>query len=264
MKYNYVEIGERIRKERLKNGWSQDVFIEKLSDYGAKIGRNTLSNIESGIDKAKNLKLNVLVAMSELFDCEIGYLLGEYNQKTKEEQIITNEINLSHKSIVYLKENANKSITLYNTEPYTKSNNELPQIEEEKFIYTLNYIIENYPELISTLGRILLNKKLELTPTGCRFDIVRCFFDDETMVYPDWMNSKNTISETIIRFGLQILYIHENNTLIKYQDISNDMVYNFVTQLLAKKIQFLEHENANLKTDNDLLIEKYKNQFYSI
>ena len=83
MKYNFIKIGERLRNLRKNNGYSQDKLIEILdTNYSLHIGRNTLSNIENGCQKADNFNISLLLALADLYNCDVGYLLDEYHNIT--------------------------------------------------------------------------------------------------------------------------------------------------------------------------------------
>lgn len=82
MKYNEKIIGERIRQARKDKDWSQDRLIEELRDRQAGISRGKLVSIERGKAGAfGTLSLTALFAMCEMFDCDMGYLLGEYDER---------------------------------------------------------------------------------------------------------------------------------------------------------------------------------------
>lgn len=142
MKYNFIEIGNRIANERIAHGWSQDKLIEKLSYKDIRIGRNTLSNIENGSQKPCNFSLGLLAALAELFECEIGYLLceKEYNCRTRCDTDIYKETGLNEKSIQTLRtiqksdENENM-ITVFPKNLYNKMINkeEMTQDEMKEF-----------------------------------------------------------------------------------------------------------------------------------
>ena len=84
MEYNYSEIGSRIREERNARKWSQDELISRLQDRDAGIGRNKISNVENGVVKdVKSLSLDALEALCDLFECDLGYLLGEYDERQR-------------------------------------------------------------------------------------------------------------------------------------------------------------------------------------
>lgn len=76
MEYNFSEIGERIRQLRKANGWSQERFIEKID---IPLARNTLSAMENG--EEEKFTLSFLLAACKLFDCDLGYLMGEIPAK---------------------------------------------------------------------------------------------------------------------------------------------------------------------------------------
>ena len=113
MEYKYKEIGERISEERRKlivkdkNGkerkCSQSEFINEIKDRGGSIGRNRLSAIENG--ERAEITLDELILMSDMFKCDIGYLLGEYTERNATISQISRITGLSENSI-------NKLITL--------------------------------------------------------------------------------------------------------------------------------------------------------
>lgn len=102
MKYNYKVIGERICTERKKLGYSQLQLMAALNERGIPKGRNRISEIENGT--AKRFECDFLFALCDIFDCELGYLLGEYDQKTGRETDICRETGLTANAIAYLKE----------------------------------------------------------------------------------------------------------------------------------------------------------------
>lgn len=100
MEYNYIDIGDRLRQLRKDHGYSQDKLIDILDDeYGVKIGRNTYSNIENGCQSASNFKLDLLIALSSLYGCDIGYLLCEYDNITGRNTDIQKITGLNDESI---------------------------------------------------------------------------------------------------------------------------------------------------------------------
>lgn len=76
MEYNFYEIGERIRQLRKANGWSQERFIEEID---IPLARNTLSAMENG--EEEKFTLSFLLAACKLFNCDLGYLMGEIPAK---------------------------------------------------------------------------------------------------------------------------------------------------------------------------------------
>lgn len=100
MEYDYIEIGNRLIQLRKDRGYSQDKLIDILDDeYGVKIGRNTYSNIENGCQSASNFKLDLLIALSSLYGCDIGYLLCEYDNITGRNTDIQKITGLNDESI---------------------------------------------------------------------------------------------------------------------------------------------------------------------
>lgn len=98
MEYNFNEIGERIRQLRKAKGWSQEDFIEKID---TPLARNTLSAIENG--DGNRLTLHFLMQACKLFECDVGYLLGEYTDaKTYDVQYIHDQTGLTMDAICKL------------------------------------------------------------------------------------------------------------------------------------------------------------------
>ena len=85
-------IGERIRTERKKLDLTQDGLAEKI-DIGS---RQTIAQWENGVALPP---LSKLLCMCDLFGCEIGYLLCDYDCKTRTATDIQKETGLSEAAI---------------------------------------------------------------------------------------------------------------------------------------------------------------------
>lgn len=98
MEYNFKVIGQRIKELRNANKWSQDNLIERLH-----ISRNTLSAVENG--RQDKFTLDILLSCCDVFGCDMGYLLGEYEEcKKLDAQFVYNETGLSEKAVANLKQ----------------------------------------------------------------------------------------------------------------------------------------------------------------
>lgn len=100
MKYDLLKIGERIRAIREKENITQETLAEDFH-----ISRNTLSKIENGVEKDGRplVSFKFLLEFGERFNCDMGYLLGEYEEKTKVNADICKETELSEKAVESLK-----------------------------------------------------------------------------------------------------------------------------------------------------------------
>ncbi len=131
-RYDYKKIGKRIRYERRKCGFtSQEDFAEKLGMSAS--SRQTIGKWENGQQLPS---IDDFFIMCELFECELGYLLCEYDCKTRENTDIYQATGLSEKAI-----NVIKTLNRENFAPFN----------------TLNQIIE-HPEFGSLLKTIYLHK----------------------------------------------------------------------------------------------------------
>ncbi len=179
MKYNTILIGERIRCERKKRGWSQEKLIEELSNTKhVNIGRNTLSRIESSFTQdISGFHLDLLIALSELFDCEIGYLLGEYDCHTGRNTDIKEETGLSDKAIDALRsiqqeDEIEEKESTFRDKYSCKDNSKIPKMD------LLNFMLGNgHMEHIVRLFRNFIEPQYD----------VPVYFDKEknSFIYPD-------------------------------------------------------------------------------
>lgn len=98
MNYNYLKIGERIRKERKALKQTQTVFAENFN-----VTRRTVSNWENG-EYPPNFQQ--MIDMCKVFDCEMGYLLCEdgYENKTRATTDICEKTGFSEKAVYMLEQ----------------------------------------------------------------------------------------------------------------------------------------------------------------
>ena len=132
MEYNFQEIAERIRESRKSKNLSQDGFIELLSKHGLKIGRNTLSSIENGVESAYTFAF--LKTISEIDNCDIGYILGEYEEKTQEIHQMCLSTGLSEKAIEKIQKISQKNHVTTNSDSLSLL------IEDDDFEYFLSLL----------------------------------------------------------------------------------------------------------------------------
>ncbi len=95
MKYSTEQLGEMIKKERLKRNWSQKKLGKKLG-----LSDRQISKYENG-EQTPPIETIFRFCKSDIFDCELGYLLGEddYKAGTKDETFVQNYTGLSHDAL---------------------------------------------------------------------------------------------------------------------------------------------------------------------
>lgn len=130
MLYSDNTTGEIILQERTKRNWSQDKLAEEVGNI---CGNSNLTRQQIGRWEAGHpiKKLDELKALAKIFDCEIGYLLGEHTEKTRAVTDIKNETGLSYEAIVQLKK-------------YLKG---FP-----KELYIVNELLSSFPQLITAIS----------------------------------------------------------------------------------------------------------------
>lgn len=138
MKYIRKKVGNRIREEREKLKYSQTGLCRKIG-----ISRNTLSAIEHGKETTKgerNLSIDVMLNLCDVFDCDIGYLLCEYDCKYHENADVREKTHLSEDAINILA--ANPDLAGMTSK----------LLENSDFIGLLNKMIHT-PSYVNTIDR---------------------------------------------------------------------------------------------------------------
>ena len=104
-KYDFKQIGKRIREERTnaQNATGRKKVMTQ-SDLANEIGvsRQTIAKWEHG--EIDQLLMGDLLKLCNLFGCELGYILGEYNCRTRISTDIQEETGLSEQAVNFLKE----------------------------------------------------------------------------------------------------------------------------------------------------------------
>ena len=97
--YRYIaeKTGNRIRNLRNEKKMSQSKFIDFLRERGTPIGRNKLIKIEYG--EGDTIDLDLLSAMCDILDCDRGYLLCEYDERTRDRHDVHELTGLSEDAI---------------------------------------------------------------------------------------------------------------------------------------------------------------------
>ena len=92
------KIGARIAATRKANKMSQEQLAEQVAETVnvEAISQNTISDWERG----KSIPpLDRIFALSQIFNCDCGYLLCDYDEKTHGENYISNETGLSKETV---------------------------------------------------------------------------------------------------------------------------------------------------------------------
>lgn len=87
-------VAERIKEEREHNKWSKVDLLAKI--YMAESSHKTITAWENG---TRMPDLASLARMAEVFHCDIGYLLGDYDERTRVSADIVKETGLSAKAV---------------------------------------------------------------------------------------------------------------------------------------------------------------------
>lgn len=133
--YDLKKIGERIQSERITADLSK---VELAKEVGC--SRQLIAKWEKGDG---TLFLNEMLAMCNLFDCELGYLLCEYDCKTRTATDIHEETGLSEDAVNKLHEWTNPPFNQENLTFLSRAH--------------INFLNEIIPRLLPTVANDYLS-----------------------------------------------------------------------------------------------------------
>ena len=141
---------EVIKKTRKSMGkkYTQEYMAELLD-----VDRVTYWNIENG---KVNLELKHLYSLLKIFDCDVGYLIGEYPEKRRVVSDVRNETGLSEQAIenlLGLKTNAIFTLNLNESKFHAET------FDGNKILSTLSLLLEHdgVCEVLANIARYLHN-----------------------------------------------------------------------------------------------------------
>lgn len=232
MKYDLKKIGKRIKTERKNhpNKYNQTNFGRKLKDYKENgFNRDTVASWEKGEALPD---IDVLLKMCEIFNCELGYLLCEFDTKTRINADIQKETGLSEESIEALRAEAKKDFDLKATLHIKSKKTKLI----EKFILECDSIADDVRSIESSEELLTYCEESGINPK-----IIQ-------EAYSLTQNNGKTPSENIAKF--------QDKLLEKYPPLSNSTLLDlYVNQATAKAIRFNMDQQFNRIID-DLLDEE--------
>lgn len=93
-----IKFGKRLVKERKKAGLTQARLADKIEGETEKRPeQNTISNWENG--KSFPGSIDMIFALSRIFACDCGYLLGDYDERTHDSMDICKATGLSEETV---------------------------------------------------------------------------------------------------------------------------------------------------------------------
>ncbi len=257
--YSEKQLADIIKDTRLNmKKHTQDNMAEQLELSS----RQAYANIENGESK---IQLKHIIKLCEIFECDIGYLFGEYPTKRRVSSDVQEVTGLSETSIEYLLE-AKKEYDSAKLEYDKADNNDDKLSAENKFLVsgiklqTLNFILENDETygLLDLIGRYLFG-----------MPIFRNDIDETAELYTDISEAdfeKLEITDYLQKCPINYLYqfdVKSKTTFPILDFISTDEIYASLLVQLNNKLseignKFREDNQKNFKEAlNKYLKENY-------
>ena len=166
---------------------------------------NTLSNIENGCQKADNLKVSLLLALADLYNCDVGYLLCEYDNITGRNTDIQAVTGLNDDSIKTLE-------SLQQTDIIENSITTVPPQKLEK-LQNGTYTQQDILDVINCTGGV----EFQLQPykQATLIDTLNLLLKDSLLteqLLKDFRNLLNT------RYTVPVYYDNEKHTFVYPND----------------------------------------------
>ena len=92
----YDELRARLSKERKKAKLTQEMLAEKLNELGYGKDQSAISDWENG---KRQIPLDAVFALSCIFGCDCGYLLGDYTERIHDSSSICSATGLSEETV---------------------------------------------------------------------------------------------------------------------------------------------------------------------
>lgn len=143
-KYDWNKIGQRIKKARELAGLSQGELGEKISYGYQMIGKWERGETRPSLDS--------LFSLCDVFNCEIGYLLCEYDSKKREFADIQAVTGLSERAIEILSD---------------FNGRQMESKAVSKLMQTINVLIEHENEQIGSAAPLETISAMLFTRFGC-------------------------------------------------------------------------------------------------
>ena len=259
-------IGERIRKCRTDLKMSQNELAKRINR-----GRRAIVSWENGTEK-KCPPIEALMEMCKVFDCEIGYLVGEYDCKTHALTDVHEKTGLSEAAIFELF-NHNNRLKRAESEIYASSISPevypqyLKYIAEHRtflnfidfFIFSTDYITygidqicsakqnyENYPDLNfkgNTVKRYVIKADIDFDNVHTKADYLKAVAS-ALKEAGDSKDRIQSLSEVTNEFYFQEDYGYRRIDMIKFD------IYNEFMNIVEDYIKI--HTNSTKKISNYL------------
>ena len=249
-----VKIANIIKDTRI---YSTKYTQQDVADYLGLESRQAYANIENG---ESEIKLAYVFELCKPFNCDIGYLLGEYPTKRRVSADVQEVTGLSEISIEYLL----KTKQTYDSAKleYDKANKNDDKLSaENKFLVSgiklqaLNFILENDEKygLLDLIGRYLFG-----------MPIFRNDIDETVELYMDTSETdceNFEITDYLQKCPINYLYqfdVKSRTTLPILDFISTDEIY---ASLLVQLNNKLSEIGSKFREDNQKNFQKALNKY---
>lgn len=211
LEYNYIEIGKRIRSEREKLNLSQEKLLGNIREKGKPcIGRNTLSKIENGDEKAFNaISVAQFTSICEEFDCSISFLFGEYNYRNYDNKFICEKTGLVESNLLKILGEKNDFLNAF--------------IASQHF-YQIDFSYEQLQQAIERINQCITSIKCiekeasQVPKNSLKYKELDCAWSDTMSAAERW---EGVVCYNIYKMGIDFGNILENIKKSKLEETSS-------------------------------------------
>lgn len=214
------EIGKRIKEVRTERGETQEVFSENVG-----IAKQTLVNLEYG---SGSLKLEYLYQIANYCNCDIGFLLGEYEERTYKAKYVCDMTGLNEEAANFLISINNDKIMAdsFLNNPRFKNDEYFKLIKRnsELFLKVLNSLLKRKPPVLQLFELLSFNDQRKEIEGSSWFNSLQDYsgysVEEVINILKDEGLSNEEIEkiELITRNYFGIIYgLDEEQNYLKYQ-----------------------------------------------
>lgn len=183
MIYQKEKIAERLKDERTAKGLTQQELAVRL-----KYSKPTIIEWERGNGQNRIPNMDTLLELCDLYNCEVGYLLCEYDTKFRRNATIQEETGLSEEAIEALRK-MNKSIPPLFNLAFKENPDRMKRMYAPRFIIALlSFLLTDGVDKLNMVAERLVSSNTERIVFNAHSDIEKAILKNAYKNATDGMN----------------------------------------------------------------------------